>query len=568
MKSLYSLLITFTTLYSINSYAVVDMRTANFSKTFLDIHIAGTGLDLSIKRTYNSRSVFNSAFGYGWCSDYETTLAINSDSSILVTECGGGLESLYKNSSFNQKNISKINTQIIREVKKRNPELTSKYLNHLKIKLKTNSFLREEFAKNLNIKGKAIASSKYIIDGRKSEYIIKRNNLFTRYLKNGLKQEFNLKGQLVRIADKSKHVLNIKRKNNLISEVNDGKGRRLLFFYNKNLKKVIKLQGTNGKVALYSYKGNDLMKSTDANKVSLNYKYDGQHNLTKITYPDKTFVSISYNLSKDWVTSFTNKKKCKEKYNYAENKKRPLDHYWSQVIKKCKNKITHQAKYEFFHKTRKDSSRYLYRSRFKVNALYTEITYHSKFGRPIKIQKGRRILKLKYNTIGQMIFKDEISKTTSYRYNKQCNTVSSTKERFFVYTIKKPKKKTRKIAYVKKQKHQIDSKFQYNKACNIFFAKNSDGLTAKVSYDRYKRIKEITDHTKKNIVVGYDHRFGKPSTITRPGLGTINISYANNGKIKPSKKAYPSPFTANQITQTFNNFLKVISPVSTQSKTL
>ncbi|MBE8221281.1 MAG: hypothetical protein HAW60_00970 [Bdellovibrionales bacterium] len=571
MKSPYSLcsvLITFITLFSINIYAVVDMRTANFSKSFLDIHVKGNGLDLSIKRTYNSRSVFNSIFGYGWCSDYETTLAINSDSSILVTECGGGLESLYKNSFFKQKDILKVNDQIVKEVKNRNPDLSSKYLSDLRTKLKTNSFLREEFAKNLNIKGQAVSSSKYIIDGRKNEYVIKKNNLFTRYLKNGIKQEFNLKGQLVRTVDKNKYLLNIKRKNNLISEVSDNNGRRLLFYYNKNLKKVIKLKGSNGETSSYSYRGNDLIKSTNSSSVSLSYKYDSQHNLTRITYPNKTFVSVSYNLSKDWATSFINKKKCKETYNYGEDKKNPLDHYWSQVIKKCKNKITHQAKYEFFHKTRKNGSRYLYRSRFKVNALYTEITYHSKFGRPVKIQKGSRILKLKYNIIGQIILKDEISKTTSYKYNKQCNTVSKTKERFFVYTPKKSKKKTRKLAYVKKERHKINSSFKYNKACNIFFAKNSDGLTAKVRYDNNSRIREITDHTRKNIIVSYDHRFGKPSKITRPGLGTLNISYTNSGKIKPSKKTGPSPFVANQITQTFNNFLQVISPVSTQNKTL
>ncbi|MBE8162384.1 MAG: hypothetical protein HAW63_00140 [Bdellovibrionaceae bacterium] len=568
MKSLSRLLIVLISLCSINSYAVVDMRTSNFSKTFLDMHIKGTGLDLSIKRTYNSRSVFNGIFGYGWCSDYETTLAINSDSSVLVTECGGGLESLYKSSSFKQKNILQINKKIIKEVKKRNPDLSSRYLANLRKKLKTNAFLREEFAKNLNIKGEVHAFTKYIIDGRKNEYLVKKNNLFTRYLKEGIKQEFNLKGQLVSIVSKLGNRLNIKRKKDLISEVSDTKGRRLQFFYDNILKKVTKLQGSNGATAAYAFKGNDLIRSTDENKVTVHYQSDSQHNLTKIIYPNKTFVAMSYNLSKDWVTSFTNQKGCVEKYSYGESKKNPLDHYWSQVIKKCKRKVTHQAKYEFFHKTRKNGSRYLYRSRFLVNNLYTEITYHSKFGRPTKVQKGRRIVKLKYNRIGQIILKDEISKVTSYKYNKQCNTVSNTQERFFAYLPKKTKKKSRKIAYVKKERHKINSRFKYNKACNISWAKNSAGLTAKVTYDNAGRIKEILDHTRKNILIGYENRFGKPATITRPGLGTLRLAYTKSGEIKAGKKSTTSLFVANQIIQTFNNFLKVIGPVSTQNKTL
>lgn len=555
-------------LFSIKAYSVVDMRTSNFSKTFLDMHVRGTGIDLSIKRTYNSRSVFNSVFGYGWCSDYETTLAINSDSSLLVTECGGGLESVYKNSNFKQTSVFKINKQIIKEVKKRNPDLSLKYLKNLQKKLKTNSFLREEFAKNLNIKGSIIASTKYIIDGRKNEYLIKKNNTFTRYLKDGSKQIFNLKGQLIKIANKKSHSLIIKRKNNLISEVSDGLGRRLVFFYDKNIKKVIKLKGSDGTTASYSYKANDLVASTDKNSAKLFYQYDKQHNLTKITYPNKKFISITYNLSKDWVTSFTNKKKCVETYKYGEDKKNALDHYWSKVIKRCKKKITHQAKYEFFHKTRKNGSRYLYRSRFKVNNLYTEITYHSKFGRPVKIKRGYKVLKLRYNAIGQIILKDEVFKTTSYKYNKQCNAISKTKERFFTYKTKKQKNKNRKIAYVKKQKHLINSVFSYNKSCNISFAKNSTGLKAKILYDRLGRIKKITDHTRKKIIIKYDNRFGKPTKITRPGFGSIKMSYGKNGLIKPSQNIKLSPFVAKQIIQTFNNFLQVIGPISTQSKTL
>lgn len=555
-------------LFSTKAYSVVDMRTSNFSKTFLDMHIKGTGIDLSIKRTYNSRSVFNSIFGYGWCSDYETTLTINSDSSLLVTECGGGLESVYKNASFKQSRIFKINKQIIAEVKKRNPDLSSQYLKTLQVKLKTNSFLREEFAKNLNIKGNVLASSKYIIDGRKNEYLIKKNNTFTRYLKNGSKQIFNLKGQLIYIANKELHQLNIKRKNNLISEVSDNLGRKLIFFYDTNIKKVIKLKGSNGTTATYTYKGNDLTSSVDQNAAKLFYQYDKQHNLTKITYPDKKSISIAYNLAKDWVTQFTNKKKCTETYKYGEDKKNSLNHYWSQVIKRCKKKITHQARYEFFHKTRKNGSRYLYRSRFKVNNLRTEITYHSKFGRPTKVKKEHKVLKLKYNLIGQIILKDEVFKVTSYKYDKRCSAISKTKERFFVYKAKKQKKKVRKIAYAKKQKHLINSFFTYNKSCNISSAKNSKGLKALVTYDKLGRIKKITDHTRKKIIINYDNRFGKPIKITRPGVGSIRIKYGKNGVVKPRKNTSANLFVSGQIIQTFNNFLQVISPVSTQSNIL
>ena len=30
--------------------------------------------------------------GYGWCSDYETTIIITNENNIKLTECGGGAE--------------------------------------------------------------------------------------------------------------------------------------------------------------------------------------------------------------------------------------------------------------------------------------------------------------------------------------------------------------------------------------------------------------------------------------------------------------------------------------------
>ena len=64
------------TLYPLSSWAVVDMKNANFADTWFDLIAPGTGFDLRVTRTYNSRSVFNGIFGYGWCSNLETSLNI------------------------------------------------------------------------------------------------------------------------------------------------------------------------------------------------------------------------------------------------------------------------------------------------------------------------------------------------------------------------------------------------------------------------------------------------------------------------------------------------------------
>jgi len=46
-----------------------------------------------IVRTYNSRSLFSGMFGFGWCSDFETSMEVNAEGNIKVKECGGGMGS-------------------------------------------------------------------------------------------------------------------------------------------------------------------------------------------------------------------------------------------------------------------------------------------------------------------------------------------------------------------------------------------------------------------------------------------------------------------------------------------
>ena len=52
------------------AFALVDMKNANYTNTWTDMEIPGSGYDFKIIRTYNSRSLFNGIFGFGWCSDF------------------------------------------------------------------------------------------------------------------------------------------------------------------------------------------------------------------------------------------------------------------------------------------------------------------------------------------------------------------------------------------------------------------------------------------------------------------------------------------------------------------
>ena len=82
-----------------------------------------------------------------------------------------------------------------------------------------------------------------------------------------------------------------------------------------------------------------------------------------------------------------------------------------------------------------------------------------------------------------------------------------------------------------------------------------------MTYDFKGRIATITDQAKKTVKIEYEERFGKPSIVTRPGLGAIKVSYKQNGEISKVESA-EGPSVASQVASTFNNLLDVITPAT------
>jgi hypothetical protein len=84
-----------------------------------------------------------------------------------------------------------------------------------------------------------------------------------------------------------------------------------------------------------------------------------------------------------------------------------------------------------------------------------------------------------------------------------------------------------------------------------------------MTYDNKGRIATITDQAKKIVQIEYEERYGKPAVVTRPGLGTIRVSYKSSGEInKIDSKEGPS--VAMQVASTFNNLLDVVAPATAE----
>lgn len=548
MKILFLLL----TLLPLKALAIVDMKNANYADTWIDLIAPGTGYDLRVRRTYNSRSLFNGMHGFGWCSDFETKLDITAEGNIKLTECGGGLEVDFTPRNFSNREINKTINQVISAHKKATPGISDKNLLKFKIHLKEDGNARSYYAKFYGIKVPVKVGTKFYANGREIEHIHLSKNEYIRYLSDNTIQKFNVKGQLTYVSDKNNNHLKLKyNKSGLLKTVRDNNGRQLTFSYYPSINKVKSISGPDGLVSTYKYKGDDVAEVTNAWKHHYQFKYDDLHNLTQISFPDKTTKLISYNQDKDWVTSYTDRDLCVETYDYKSKTDDPKNHYVSSVKKKCGKETVVTASYEFWHKVRKDGLKYLSRVKTIYGSQVTDITYHPMFGRPTKIRKNGVQTDFQY-------YKNGLVRSKEIRSRK------GTEKVFYEY-----KNKFKKISAVTlakfdlkgKQKKKFSTAFKYNSRANLTHAKTSSGQTLLLSYDRNGRISKIKDQSKKTVKIKYESRFGKPSFVERPGVGSISVSYKPNGEIK-EVKSKEGPAVAVQVANIFNNLLEVISPAT------
>ena len=534
--------------------AIVDMKNANYSDSWLDVSLGGSGYTLKVQRFYNSRSNFSGMFGYGWCSDFETSVEKLPEGKIKLTECGAGQEVLYAPAKYNKAASDKVMNELIANFKKKNPRATEDQIAERKQILLDDSEVRKKQAQEIGVSIPEVAKgSVYYAENMSVEQIAFDGTYYTRTLADGTSQKFDASGHLVYFYDKNGNYLKLSYAGNNLKEVVDNTSKKLSFAYNTPYKRVKEILGPNNLKIEYKFKGEDLIEVKNMWRNTYNYEYDDTHNLTKILFPDKTFKALTYNSKMDWVTSFTeravNGVACTENYKYEVDKDSPKDHFWSLATKKCGNEIVNDSRFEFWHKTRADGQKYLARVLTKSMTDSLDVTYHPEFGRPTAIKKNGLTTTFDYYANGLIKEKTTANARMLFEYKNSFNKVSKVSSEFYDDKGKVARKR--------------ETTFNYDPKANLIFAENTDGQTVKLSYDDRGRIATIADHAKKEVLIKYDEKTGKPSSITRPKVGTINVVYKPNGEISKVDST-DGPTVAIQVASTFNNLLDIIAPATSE----
>ncbi|RYZ91854.1 MAG: cell wall-associated protein wapA [Proteobacteria bacterium] len=487
---------------------------------------------------------------FGWCSDFETSLEVTGDSNIKIKECGGGQEILFSPREMTKKDVDATIATIVAKMKAdKKVGQSEAFFKDMQGKLFEDDELRSDYARQYGIKANIKEGTKYSAKGREVENVILNKGYYTRNLVDGSAQRFSLTGKLTHIYDKNGNFLKLDYEKDQLKDVSDNNSRRLVFKFYPN-KKVKSITGPNGLLAEYKFSNlDDLSAVKNAWAKTYTFEYDDLHNLTKAGWPDKTFVALKYDKKNDWVMSFTDREKCTESYNYEFAQNDPRSHYWSTVKKVCGKETIADNKYEFWHKQRPDGQYFLQRVLSSVSGNVTDISYHEVFGKPLSVRRNTEKVTYEYYPDGQVKTKASSIVRMTFEYDKENKKVSQVTSQFF-------NEKGAKV-------NTKSSQFKYDGKGNLTYAQNSDGQKINMTYDSKGRIATITDQAKKVVKIEYEDRYGKPSIVTRPGLGTIRVTYKNNGEIN-KVESKEGPTVAMQVASTFNNLLDVVAPATSE----
>lgn len=518
-------------------FALVDMQNANFTETWVDLEIPDTGYNLKVERAYNSRTLHNGLFGFGWCSNFETSLDILADGRVKRVECGAGQELTYAPKSFDATDVQAGIQKIISAIKKENPGLSNREAQIITQKLKDDTTFRDRESARLNIAKEAKDGTVFYSEGSNADKIVLKKGFYVRDLADGSSERYNTQGQLVYLYDKNQNYLKLDYNKKTLTSLTTSSGRRLSFSYTQN-GKISEIRGPNGLSCTYKYeKLNDLVSAKNGKDEVTKYTYDTLHNVTQITYADKSVKGLKYNQDKDWVTELIDRNGCSEKYDYTLSKEDPKNHYVSTVEKKCENKIVNKSKYGFWFKPRSNGSGvYLAKLQIDNNGAKSDIEYHNIFEKPISIKKDKELTQYSYYPNGLLKTKKVNAQVINFKYN-NLNKVAEVSE-----------------------SNKGTTKFTYDKLGNLTFASNSGGQSVKLEYDGKGRIVKIFDQAKRLINIEYDERFGKPKTVERPGVGKIAVSYNSEGEITNVDSKNGDPTVAVQVASAFNNLIDIVTP--------
>ncbi|MBC7386445.1 MAG: hypothetical protein H7301_09845 [Cryobacterium sp.] len=531
-------------------FANVSIRNGNFFIGYTDVLYPG-GYEAKIERVYNSKSPFNGLFGWGWGSDFEGYLTVESDGSVLVSESGGGAQNRFSPVNASPKELDSAIATITEAARKAGAIGSKEQITSYQRQLKTNpDFRNDEWAKwraQGKVPARKLAVGTKLTSNRFAfQWITVTSTGYVRNSDSGKTETFDANGRILKVQDKNANFIMLSyNRDGKIEKIQDNQNRKMYLSYSKQ-GKVEKVSAEGNKTAEYKYNDqNELIYSKDTEGNVFNYKYgsDKRHNLSEIGYSDRTSLQVSY-YGKD---KLENVKSVKDRdgtatnytYDKVAGEKNSLK--VGVDIRSSEGRPVSSSGYEYVFRNKANGEEWTYKMMSTLDGLRTETIYNECCGLPIFIKRGKDETTFAYDTKGRVLKKTTPNEVTELAYDQKVGKVN------------------RVVKYSKANKKKVDwSTFQYDTHANLLVAKNSSGASARLFYDPMGRIKTMMDQSKKTINFKYNEN-SKPIEISDPKMGSITVTYTNSGEVKKVDST-GGRTVAQAVVSSFQNLLDLIRP--------
>lgn len=475
------------------AHAEIDPSSGTFLDTWIDFHLPGPGMNLVIRRMYNSRSTQAGLFGFGWCSDLETRLVMSNDPAApgaSVIECGGGQS-----------------TQFIPLASASKQE--EKSFVSLSLPIETITFER----------------------GRHQ-----------RVRPDGIVQYFDSKGRLDALSDGNNHYWKIQYSDTGVPRVlTDEVGRSLRFTANPD-NRIVLIEWPGKAKAEYRYEDKNLVRVKNAWGNSYSYKYDGQHNLIEIAYPDKTRDRIVYDKNRDWVVGLFARNGCTELLAYEI--KQDIQGHTSRIARTCPGSLPLITKREYKGTLRRSMNAGNYRTESREDRGLASVSAFDRNGRMFESRRALGSFGFKIDDLGEV---SEISKGP----------------RRFNYLKSAPDDRTRTVIvrdenfdqfgpYERPVRYQLD---QRGKVTAI----DTRGQKYFMKYDSKGRLITVSDPKGVQFSLTYSGSNSQPSQIGKPGLGIVYFEYLPDGTLGKTETKL-SPEQENRLIDSWRRIGALLQP--------
>ena len=241
----------------------VNVRNGNMFLMFEDFNIGAAGSNLQLSRFYNSRSLYSGPFGFGWSTNYLSSLA-DRGGTIALTESDGSVD-LFK-------------TQ-----------------------------------------GTRMGETVFVSYLRGCRYLFRKSaGTYLLQAADGRNLTYDAGGRLAAISDRYGNQLKFSYRGGDLFALEDGAGRKLSFSYDAG-HRVTAVTDPINRSFRYAYSdAGDLIAVTDPMGKATRFEYDRYHNLIGIIYPDAGRTLISYDDKRDWVVALEGPGEKTSRFEYLD----------------------------------------------------------------------------------------------------------------------------------------------------------------------------------------------------------------------------------------------------------